>query len=539
MRIITILIMGLQVFLQQHYAMISYHTDSTNYSITIIDDVFTDSLSEVLFYTDNGIMKAKSVYSDYEETGFWMIVLDYDTLVSLFMMDSFVVKVQSIVKVQSNRTTDVFEVDKESNTILYTMCACVLSAVMYSDKSSVSFLDSSLLPEANNILPSSENREIMSNYSFQSDYDSIEVAANSVFYVDIYNNTDECVGSASGFVAFQEHLFITNYHVIKDASYLVVWDENDNYYILDQIAILDEMNDLAIVLFPDGDKYRSLAYELNAPLKRGQPVTTIGSPKGLKNTVAFGNISAFPKLNGKEMIQFTAPISHGSSGGVLFSDNGKVIGITTAILSEGENLGFAVPVDELFRLYSGWDKKSYIAMDNNFSIRNGICLGDTFIDVLNKETLPEIKEINSLNVEWRVFGKGTIWGIEGCEIHYHFNRWKQLDKVLIVFTSSSEDALSRLDKAKRAKDYLHNHFGKVITASSENKKTLWVATQYAEDEIHACMIKGGKDSGINGTEIWEITGENQKIYIDCVSYYLQKEKAAKKTYHFVMGFYWQ
>ena len=53
------------------------------------------------------------------------------------------------------------------------------------------------------------------------------------------------------------------------------------------------------------------------------------------------------------------------------------------------------------------------------------------------------------------------------------------------------------------------------------------------------MIKGGKDSGINGTEIWEITGENQKIYIDCVSYYLQKEKAAKKTYHFVMGFYWQ
>ncbi|MBR4331073.1 MAG: trypsin-like peptidase domain-containing protein, partial [Clostridia bacterium] len=98
---------------------------------------------------------------------------------------------------------------------------------------------------------------------------------------------------------------------------------------------------------------------LDAELKRGQPVTTIGSPQGIQNTVAFGNISAFPIVEGNKVIQFTAPISHGSSGGVLFDDNGKVIGITTAVLSEGENIGFAVPVDNLIELYKQWDKKSY------------------------------------------------------------------------------------------------------------------------------------------------------------------------------------
>ena len=69
-------------------------------------------------------------------------------------------------------------------------------------------------------------------YSFQSDYDSIEQNAKSVFYVDVYDAEMNWIGSASGFVAFHEHLFVTNQHVIDGASYLVIWDENDNSYLL-------------------------------------------------------------------------------------------------------------------------------------------------------------------------------------------------------------------------------------------------------------------------------------------------------------------
>ncbi len=199
------------------------------------------------------------------------------------------------------------------------------------------------------------------DYSFQKDYDAIEIATNSIFYVDIYDANMEYIGSASGFVIFREHLFVTNYHVIENAFFIKIWDEMDNSYILDRIVAVDKSSDLAILVFPDGEKYKSLEYQLDAELKRGQPVTTIGSPQGIQNTVAFGNISAFPNVEGNKVIQFTAPISHGSSGGVLFDDYGKVIGITTAVLSEGENIGFAVPIDNLIELYKQWDKKNNVA----------------------------------------------------------------------------------------------------------------------------------------------------------------------------------
>lgn len=380
-------------------------------------------------------------------------------------------------------------------------------------------------------MTSMEKGKISPKYSFQSDYEAIEKAIHSIFYVEIFDARDKYIGSASGFVAFQEHLFITNYHVIKDAAYLVIWDEDKNSYILDQVAVLDIANDLAIVSFLDGEKYEPLDYELNASLKRGQPVTTIGSPQGMQNTVAFGNISAFPKFDEQEMIQFTAPISHGSSGGVLFNDSGKIIGITTAILSEGENIGFAVPIDELFHLYSSWNKTSYKAM-NAFTIRNYIFFGDTITDVISKETLP-LLELQ--DIEWMDYGKGTIWGIDNCEIHYHFNRQRQLDKTLIIFTSQSEDSLSRLDKAQKAEAYLHNHFGKSLVASNEKIVSSWVGTKYAQEAIDDCLKRGGK-AGINGKKLWSIADGGHTIYIDCVSYYMQAKGSSKITYHYVIGF---
>lgn len=195
-------------------------------------------------------------------------------------------------------------------------------------------------------------------YSFQSDYDLIEQYAKSVFYVDVYDSELQCLGNASGFVAFSEHYFITNQHVIEGASFLKIWDEDNNAYVVNRVLISDKENDIAILSFPEGAYYKPLEFQLNASLKRGQPVTTIGSPEGLQNTVSFGNISAFPQIGSLQYIQFTAPISHGSSGGVLLDDNGKVIGITSSGVTRGENIGFAIPIDIAQSLYLQWDKKS-------------------------------------------------------------------------------------------------------------------------------------------------------------------------------------
>ncbi len=63
-------------------------------------------------------------------------------------------------------------------------------------------------------------------YSFIRDYDAIDLAAKSVFYVEVYDSIDRCIGSASGFIAFDEHLFVTNDHVNETNRKCAVVNKN-------------------------------------------------------------------------------------------------------------------------------------------------------------------------------------------------------------------------------------------------------------------------------------------------------------------------
>ncbi|MBR1708236.1 MAG: serine protease, partial [Clostridia bacterium] len=85
-----------------------------------------------------------------------------------------------------------------------------------------------------------------SKYSFRKDYDAIDLAAKSVFYVEMYDRNDQCFGSGSGFIAFDEHLFVTNEHVIDGASYIKVWDEDNKMYFIDQFISVDKAHDIAM-----------------------------------------------------------------------------------------------------------------------------------------------------------------------------------------------------------------------------------------------------------------------------------------------------
>lgn len=199
-------------------------------------------------------------------------------------------------------------------------------------------------------------------YSFRDDFDSIDKKAKSVFLVGNYKKDFELVSTGSEFVCFDEHLFVTNQHVIDEADTLAIMDDNENIFYLEHVIVSDKVKDIAILDFPEGERYESLEIDINEELKRGQPVVTIGSPEGFQNTVAFGNISAFLKTDNMTMIQITAPISHGSSGGCLFDDKGKVIGVTSAGVDEGQNLGFAIPIKIVKELYDQWDKKSYVKL---------------------------------------------------------------------------------------------------------------------------------------------------------------------------------
>jgi len=104
--------------------------------------------------------------------------------------------------------------------------------------------------------------------------------------------------------------------------------------------------DLAILKFEaDGVAYLKLGHSTDAV--EGQKILVIGSPEGLQGTVSEGIISAFRE--NRSMIQITGPISPGSSGSPVMDELGQLIGVATMVTREGQNLGFAIAVEEIER----------------------------------------------------------------------------------------------------------------------------------------------------------------------------------------------
>ena len=201
-------------------------------------------------------------------------------------------------------------------------------------------------------------------YSFSADADAIEKAADSVFMLEVYSYNNQKFATGSGFVAFDSSTLITNYHVIEGGSYVVAISDDQDQYLVSRICCADRQKDIAILQFDQATKAEPLPLDTDGQLKRSQTVVAIGSPAGLRNTISIGNISAFYTNDGKDWIQFTAPISSGSSGGALFNDEGEIIGITTATYASAQNVNMAVRAEEVIRLYSKWDHKTTSRIGN-------------------------------------------------------------------------------------------------------------------------------------------------------------------------------
>lgn len=198
-----------------------------------------------------------------------------------------------------------------------------------------------------------------SDGGFSDDPDWIEAVAKSVLMLDVYDEDAQYLGSGSGFVAFNDQTLITNCHVIEDADRIVAYSDDGERYILDRVYVADEQKDVAIIGFSEPTGLTPLPINATDALKRAQTVVAIGSPIGITNTVSIGNISALYESEGVSDIQFTAPISPGSSGGALFDDDGQVIGITSATYLDAQNINIAVHASEVVKLYARWDGTSY------------------------------------------------------------------------------------------------------------------------------------------------------------------------------------
>ena len=194
--------------------------------------------------------------------------------------------------------------------------------------------------------------------AFSDDPDAVEEALGSVLMLEVYGD-EGMIATGSGFVAFNNRTLITNFHVVEEATYLIAYSDAGDPYILMDAKLLDAHRDIAILSFFSPTDLKPLTLNTDGALKRAQRVVAVGSPLGITNTVAMGNISGVYSDDGVSMIQFTAPISEGSSGGALFDDNGNVIGVTTATMESGQNLNLAVHIKEVADLYSTWDGTTF------------------------------------------------------------------------------------------------------------------------------------------------------------------------------------
>ena len=180
-------------------------------------------------------------------------------------------------------------------------------------------------------------------------YEELAALAQSVVMIVVHDASGTPVGSGSGIAIHPDGIILTNCHVIRNARVFSVRIENDDS-VYQTSEIIKYHTDFDLALLRIGRSMPPLpVYDGRRKLWRGEKVFAIGSPLGLFNSVSDGIISGFRDIYGCDMIQFTAPISHGSSGGALLNTCGELIGICTGGIDEGQNINLAVDYQQIRR----------------------------------------------------------------------------------------------------------------------------------------------------------------------------------------------
>ncbi len=187
--------------------------------------------------------------------------------------------------------------------------------------------------------------EVTEKLVFSEDTDAIDAADASVVTVFCYDMDEELTATGSGFVAFDGQTVVTNYHVMKSAYTCKITTNQDVSYEVTGILAFSKERDIAILKLEKDTELEPLTFGSSDGLKKGAHILAIGSPLGIKNTVSTGVVSGRPTIDGIEVLQFTAPISEGSSGGALFDEDGNVVGVTFASYVDGQNLNLAIPIE--------------------------------------------------------------------------------------------------------------------------------------------------------------------------------------------------
>jgi len=175
------------------------------------------------------------------------------------------------------------------------------------------------------------------------------------------------VGVGSGFILDETGFVLTNAHVVAGATTITA-TLFDGQRVPAVVVGSDPQTDVAVVkLAPSTKRLTTVRLGDSDRLKVGQRVLVVGSPFGLGFTLTTGIMSGWaapptPVMRGDpKMIQTTAPINPGNSGGPVVDSDGRVVGMTTAMLSGAQNIGFAIPINRVKDILDELKTRGHVA----------------------------------------------------------------------------------------------------------------------------------------------------------------------------------
>jgi serine protease Do len=199
----------------------------------------------------------------------------------------------------------------------------------------------------------------------------------------------------SGFIIDQDGMILTNNHVVEKADEIKIKTTDGKEYDA-KVVGRDPKTDIALIkIAADGKLPKAAKLGDSEAIRVGDWVMAVGNPFGLGNTVTAGIISAKGRVIGAgpydDFLQTDAAINPVNSGGPLFNMNGEVVGINTAIVAQGQGIGFATPINmakeilaqlKTGKVVRGWlgimiqDITPELAESFGITETNGVIVGD-------------------------------------------------------------------------------------------------------------------------------------------------------------------
>lgn len=201
--------------------------------------------------------------------------------------------------------------------------------------------------------PESKDSELLDAYS-RAVIEVVETVGPAVVSLSVDRNGDgdeeEENGAGSGVVIAPDGYILTNNHMARGAKGIVV-TLTDGTSMDARIVGKDPMTDIAVIR-AQGSRLPCAALGDSSRVRVGQLVIAVGNPYGFQSTVSTGVVSALNRDLDTEdgrrienVIQHTAPLNPGNSGGPLVDSSGRVVGINTAIIAMAQSMGFAIPAN--------------------------------------------------------------------------------------------------------------------------------------------------------------------------------------------------